>query len=168
MAATAVLAEGTITVTKLVQRAGVGRSTFYEFFDGPEHVLAQLEQRLLRTLEKVLELGLADARTPLERVRAISRRWLSELEAHPVEARWMLSRRNGASLVSPAGELLKRALERCLEAARAEAGWASATDDLNLLAATAAVEAISLRHLSERIVVDAARVLAELIVKLLR
>ena len=55
LAAAEVLAQGPLTVARIVERAGVGRSTFYEFFDGPEHVLDCLQQRVLRAIETALE-----------------------------------------------------------------------------------------------------------------
>src|SRR5687767_7834001 len=93
-----VMSDGPLTVARIVQRAGVGRSTFYEFFDSPEHLLEQLEQRLLRHLEAALDAGIAEARTPLERLRAIARSWIAELEERSLEARVVMGR--------PGGELL--------------------------------------------------------------
>jgi AcrR family transcriptional regulator len=169
LAATEVLADGPATVARIVERARVGRSTFYEFFDSPEHVLAHLEQRALRGLESAIEAAFYEARTPLERVRAIARTWLTELEARPVEARVALTRRNGNDLLSPASTVLHRALERCVQAARRDGmGWMNAADDVSLLAATAAVEALSRRHLAGPALGDAPRTLSELITKLLR
>ena len=163
-----VLGSGPLTVARIVERAGVGRSTFYEFFDGPEHLVAQLEQRALRRLESELQATFTEARTPLERVRAIARRWLAALEAEPVDARVALGKRSDAGLLSAAGELLHRTLAQCVEAARIEGFWFKSTDEVSVLAAAAAVEAVSRRHLSVAPLRDAARVLAELIVKLLR
>jgi len=169
LAAAEVLAHGPATVARIVERAGVGRSTFYEFFDSPEHLLEHLEQRTLRTLEAELERAFADARTPLERVRAIARSWWAEVEARPVEARVALTRRLSSELLSPAGKLLYQVLERCAQAARQDGvGWFAAADEVSLLAAAAAVEAISRRHLAGRPLQDAQRTLAELIAKLLR
>jgi AcrR family transcriptional regulator len=169
LAAAEVLLQGPATVARIVERAGVGRSTFYEFFDSPEHVLEHLEQRALRALEAALESALEEARTPLERVRAIARSWFVELEARPVEARVALTRRLGSELLSPAGKLLHEVLERCVQAARQDGvGWFTAADEISLLAAAAATEAISRRHLAGRPVRDAQRALAELIAKLLR
>jgi AcrR family transcriptional regulator len=51
LAAAEVLADGPVTVARIVERARVGRSTFYEFFDSPEHALDHLQQRALRSLE---------------------------------------------------------------------------------------------------------------------
>ena len=50
-----VLSDGPLTVARIVERAGVGRSTFYEFFDSPDHLLQKLEQRLLSSLEGALD-----------------------------------------------------------------------------------------------------------------
>jgi AcrR family transcriptional regulator len=169
LAAAEVVAQGTPTVARIVERAGVGRSTFYEFFDSPEHLLEHLEQRALRVLEAELKLALQDARTPVERMRAIARRWVSELDTHPVEARVSLTRRAGSELLSPAGKLLHQVLERCVQAARHD-GMSSfaAADDVSLLAAAAAVEALSRRHLAGSPIRDAPKTLADLIAKLLR
>ena len=169
LAAAEVVAEGPATVARIVERAGVGRSTFYEFFDSPEHALDHLQQRAVRGLESALEAAFDEARTPLERIRAIARAWLMELEARPVEARVALTRRAGNELLSPATTVLHRALERCVQAARRDGmGWMNATDDVSLLAATAAVEALSRRHLTGQALRDAPRTLSELITKLLR
>jgi AcrR family transcriptional regulator len=163
-----VLGEGPLTVARIVQRAGVGRSTFYEFFDSPEHLLEQLEQRLLRSLESALEAGLAEARTPLERLRSIARSWLSALEERALEARVALTRRPGRELLSPAGELLHQILTRSIQAARQELGGSKTSDDISVLAAAAAAEAISRRHLTLTPIREAPRVLADVMIKLLR
>jgi AcrR family transcriptional regulator len=169
LATAEVLGQGSATVARIVERAGVGRSTFYEFFDSPEHVLEHLEQRVLRGIEAALTSALAEAHTPLERVRAITRSWLLELEARPIEALVALRGRAANELLSPAGRLLHRVLERLTQAARLDGvGWFGAADDVSLLAAAAAVEALSRRHLGGKPLRDAQRTLAELMTKLLR
>jgi AcrR family transcriptional regulator len=168
LAASEVFSAGEVTVARIVERAGVGRSTFYEFFDSPEHLLEHLEQRSLRALELALDAAHEEARTPLERLRAITRTWLAELDARPMEARVALTRRANDDLLSHAGRLLHQSLDRCVRAARADGlGWFNA-DDVSLLAATAAVEVLSRRQLTGRPIRDAQRVLVELITKLLR
>jgi AcrR family transcriptional regulator len=162
-----VLSDGPLTVARIVQRAGVGRSTFYEFFDSPEHLLQQLEQRLLRSLEGALHAAFGDARTPLERVRAITRAWTHVIEERPLEARVALSKRPGTDLLSGAGELFHQTLQRCVQATRADLGWFKTTDEVSVLAAAAAVETISRHHLVQQ-VREAPRVLADVIIKLLR
>lgn len=169
VAAAEVLARGPATVARIVEHAGVGKSTFYEFFDSPEHLFEHLEQRTLRPLEAALAGALDEARTPLERVRAIARGWCVELDARPIEAQVALTRRSASELLSPASKLLHRALERCVEAARRDGmAWFARADDVSLLAAAAAVEAISRRHLAGPTMHDAQRTLVELISKLLR
>lgn len=150
LATAEVLERGPATVARIVEHAGVGRSTFYEFFDSPEHVLEHLQQRVLRALEVALEHAFAEARTPLERVRAITRAWLSELEARPAEARVALRAQPDGALLSPAGKLLHQMFERTAQAARQSAvGWFNAADEMSVLAATAAVEVLSRRHLGQ-------------------
>jgi AcrR family transcriptional regulator len=169
LAAADVLTQGPATVARIVERAGVGRSTFYEFFDSPEHLFEHLEQRALRGLDTALDVAFSEARTPLERVRAITRAWLAELETRPAEARVVLTRRIGGDLLSPAAKRLHRALERCVQAAR-QAGMVgfNSADDVSLLAAAAGVEAVCRRHLTGQPVRDAQRTLAELVSRLLR
>ena len=169
LAAAEVQSSGAVTVARIVERAGVGRSTFYEFFDSLEHLLEHLEQRALRALQSALDAAFDEARTPLERVRAIARAWVCELQARPGEARVALTKRFAGELLSPASKLLHQALERCVRAARLDGmGWFNAADEVGLLAAAAAVEAVTRRHLAGQPLRDPQRTLAELITKLLR
>lgn len=169
LAAAEVSALGAPTVARIVEHAGVGRSTFYEFFDSPEHLLELLEQRVERGMEAALQSAVADARTPLERVRAITRRFVAEAEANRVEALFALSHRLGSPALSPAGAPLHRALERMADAARADAvGWFRATDAPSLLGAAAAVEALARQHLTGAPIRDVAKVMSDLVIKLLR
>jgi AcrR family transcriptional regulator len=164
-----ILLEGGVTLARIVERAGVGRSTFYEFFDSPEHVVALLVQRNLSSLEQVLEAAFNGAHTPLERLRALLRSWLSELEARPLEARVLLTRRDERELLSSAGKALHAALERTAHAARRDGVSVLGNgDELMLLAAAAGVEAVTLRHLLGPPLNDAPRALTELVLKLLR
>lgn len=166
-AAAQVSSEGALTVARIVQRAGVGRSTFYEFFDSPEHLLQQLELRALKQIELELEAAFTDARTPLERVRALARRFIAALESEPEGARVVLGTLTKSGKLSAAGELIQRALERSVATARAEGFWFKSTDEVSLLAAAAAAEAIARRHLLAPLR-DAPRAMVEVIVKLLR
>jgi AcrR family transcriptional regulator len=152
LAASEALSQGRLTVARIAARAGVGRSTFYEFFDSPDHLLEQLQLRTLRALEVRLAGAVTAARTPLERVRAITRAWLDELETRPIEARVALTPRTNGELLSPAVGV----------------GWLSATDEPSLLAAAAAVEVVTRKHLAGPEVVNAQRVLTDLVAKLLR
>jgi len=164
-----ILLESDVTLARVIERAGVGRSTFYEFFDTPEHAITHLEQRAMRALEQALSAAFSGSHTPLERLRAIARGWLRELEARPLEGRVVLARRVHLDALSPAGRALFVVLERTAQDAR-RSGVASldAADDVTVLAAAGAVEALTRRHLSGQPLRDGARTLTELIVKLLR
>jgi AcrR family transcriptional regulator len=163
------LSEGQATVARIAERAGVGRSTFYEFFDSPEHVLTHLIERVEGTLKAALGAAQMSARTPLERLRAIARAWLGELEARPLAAKVALTRRAPAELLSPAGVILLQSLTECAELSRLHGmAWSSTADDASLLAAAAAVEALSRRHLSGPALPDALRALSEVLTRLLR
>lgn len=156
-------------MSSIVARAGVGRSTFYEFFDSPEHLFEHLEQRALRSLEGALERGFAEARTPLERVRSAVRAWVTEIELHPHEARMLLARRGHSDALSVAGKVFFRLLARIAEAAQLDGvAWFKASDEVALVAATGALEAVSSRHLLGERLPDAKRAFAEAITKLVR
>jgi hypothetical protein len=102
-------------------------------------------------------------------VRAVTRAWLDVIEAQRSEAVVALSRRVGSELLSPAAQTLLTTLGRIAQAARADgAGWLGAGDDVGLLAAAAAVEALSRRHLLSTPLRDAQRTLSDTISKLLR
>jgi AcrR family transcriptional regulator len=164
-----IMLEGNLTVARIVERAGVGRSTFYEFFDTPEHVLAHLEQRVLSVVEQALGAAFASSHTPLERLRAIVRAWLLSLDARPLDARVVLARRGERELLSAAGKALHAALERTAAAARSErVAVLAASDELTLLAAAASAEVVARHHLQARTLRDPVRALTELVSKLLR
>jgi AcrR family transcriptional regulator len=164
-----VLAEGPATVARIAERAGVGRSTFYEFFDSPEHVQSHLVERVQGALRTGLATALQSARTPLERFRALARAWLSELEARPLEAKVALTPRASSDLLSPAGVILLGALRDGAELARQHGmSWTSSSDDASLLAAAAAVATVTRQHLTGPALVEAPRALSEILTRLLR
>jgi AcrR family transcriptional regulator len=164
-----ILLEGNVTLARIVERAGVGRSTFYEFFDSPEHLVAHLEQRRRQSLEQALTHAFGGAHTPLERLRAIVRSFVAELEAHPLEGRVLLTRRREPALLSLAGQALHHALEQTALAARRDGvSPLAGSDDLLLLAAAASIEALTHRHLVGPALREAPRVLTDVALKLLR
>jgi AcrR family transcriptional regulator len=167
-AATDVALHGPLTVVKVAARAGVGRATFYEFFDGPEHVLGEVEQRFVRALDEACRAESVRARTPVERVRALSRGWFLALATRKAEATVTFCCRPRAAPITPAGELFKGWLERLGDSARRDVGWSKANDSVNVLAAVAAAEALARSALTEGEAPDTARVLSELILRLLR
>jgi len=164
-----IMLEGELTVARIVARAGVGRSTFYEFFDTPEHAIAYVEQRALAALQRALTAAFAASHTPLERVRSITRVWLGALEAQPLDGRVVLARRNERELLSRAAKELYASLEQITFAARSDGvSVLGASDEVTLLTAAASAEALARRHLQAPPLRDASRVLTDLVLKLLR
>lgn len=163
-----VFLQGKTSVARVIEHAGVGRSTFYEFFDSPEHVLAHLEQRALRALQGALEQQLREARTPLERVRALVRAWLTWAEADPLDARVLLARRGPREILSAAGKLLHQALERSVHAAQLDRIGGFSVSQLAAFSGAAVVEVLTRLHLESERIEDAPRVIADAVTKLLR
>ncbi len=60
-----------LSVANVVEQAGIGRNTFYEYFDDLEHGLAAIDARVRGALNARIESALRLARTPLERMRAL-------------------------------------------------------------------------------------------------
>lgn len=157
MAATALAAAegGTATVARVVKLAGTSRNTFYEYFDDAEHALAAAEERSRARLEHALGHALGEARTPVERLRALARAWVAWGLGEPAEARWCLSKPEGA--LGAAGQVLERALTRALAASRAAGVQATEHDSLRVIATAAAGEALLRRVLSAAQSSDAER-----------
>lgn len=168
LAAAEVLSEGELSVARIAARAGVGRSTFYEFFDSPAHLLQQIERRLARALEAPLNEALAAERPPRERARSLTLVWLHHLQARPLEARVALTPRSRSDVLSPLGRVLHSALARHAAAERDQhEGGRSATDEARWLAAASAVESVTRRHLAGPALPQAASALTEILTRLL-
>lgn len=132
-----------VTVASISSRARVSRSSFYEFFDDPEHLLQHLEQRVVRALEGAFVKAVV-ATTPDEPWVGLLRAWLEQLEARPLEARVALTPRSTRELCSPAGEALRDALGATF---LAPPGSAPDARYLRVLAVAAAVEMLTRQHL---------------------
>jgi AcrR family transcriptional regulator len=72
-----------LTVGAIVARAGVGRNTFYEYFDDVGHALRVLKQRAVRELASAVEESLRGTRAPLERLRAATQGWVQAIAREP-------------------------------------------------------------------------------------
>jgi AcrR family transcriptional regulator len=73
-----------LSVASVVEAAGIGRNTFYEYFDDLEHALLAINQRVLSEFAARVSAALQKARTPLERIRALARAWAENLLENPV------------------------------------------------------------------------------------
>jgi len=159
-----------LSVATVVARAGMGRSTFYEYFDDIAHALAEVSARAQRDFLARAELELALVLTPLERVRALARAWASELLENPHVMRIGLAAsaptRDVAQL-SSVGRTLVELLEREAPARAALPGLA---DPLRLVAVAAVSDVLGRSYLAqpETPPVPIQRVLSELFLRLLR
>lgn len=79
-----------LTVASVVKLAGIGRNTFYEYFDDIEHALVAIRSRALREFSARSASALQAARTPLERIRALARAWAESLLENPTLIRLAL------------------------------------------------------------------------------
>src|SRR5882724_7581316 len=82
--------EKELSIANVVELAGIGRNTFYEYFDDVEHALTMIKTRALRELVTRLESSVQAARTPLERIRALARAWAENLFVDPPLAKLAL------------------------------------------------------------------------------
>src|SRR5688572_25223966 len=117
--ALAVAHEASPSVASIVRRAGVGRNTFYEYFDDVPHARTAAETAVLRRLEQVIADAERTARTPVERWRALARAWLSFADEEASAMMLVLAIDvRAARAMSSGAALLEAALERSLETLR--------------------------------------------------
>jgi AcrR family transcriptional regulator len=163
-------ADRELSIANVCELAGIGRNTFYEYFDDVDHALAVIKARALRELSVGLESRLQSARTPLERIRALARAWAEVLFANPPLVRIALraqSETADAIQLSALGRHLVRVLDAQLEARSALPGLAEPT---KLGAVGAVFDSVSRAHLGARAssVEELQATLADLALRLLR
>jgi AcrR family transcriptional regulator len=122
----------------VVERAGTGRNTFYEYFDDVEHALSAVRARVVARLAAALAAALSTARTPVERLRVVSRAFIESLSQDPYEAAVGLWRERETDALSPIGRTLSASYANAMRSTRA----LSADDELRVLSVSAAAEAI--------------------------
>lgn len=158
-----------LSVASVVEHAGIGRNTFYEYFDDVAHALTMIDSRARRELNARVESALRLARTPLERVRALARAWAESLTDTSALARIALRAQpvaNQTAQLSVLGLDLVSVLEAEVESRSALPGL---SDRLRIIAVAAAFDALSRVHLAEQPAPDELpRILADLALRLLR
>ncbi len=162
-------AGGELSVARVVEHAGIGRNTFYEYFDNVEHAVTAINARARRELDARSDAALRAARTPLERVRALARAWAESVAASPALTSIALraqSAERDATELSVLGRSLATMLENETEARSALPGVA---DRLRTTAVAAVFDAVTRAELARAPVAsDLARTLADLALRLLR
>lgn len=154
----------------MVELAGIGRNTFYEYFDDLEHALLAIKGRTLRDFAARAEAALLVARTPLERIRALARVWSENLLENPAQVRLALRAQSelvDATQLSALGQHLAGVLSAELEARSALPGLA---EPLRVAVVAALFDAVGRAHLNVRTMSgeELQRVLADWSLRVLR
>jgi AcrR family transcriptional regulator len=141
------------SVASIVRRAGVGRNTFYEYFDDVEHAADAAKVTVLRRLEQVLREAESVARTPVERWRSLARAWLSfaENESGAMLLVLTIDARSSAG-VSSGATVLEAALGRSLETLRSAGVTSPPAGPDRVLAVAAVGEAFARAVARENVV----------------
>lgn len=162
--------ERELSVANVVEAAGIGRNTFYEYFDDVEHALRAINSRVLSDFAARVNSALEGARTPLERIRALARVWAENLLENA--AYMKLALRAQAELVEPTqlsvlGQHLASVLTAELESRSTLPGLA---EPLRVVAVAALFDAVSRAHFGVRTFSgeELQRVLADWSLRLLR
>jgi len=144
LAATAltVAREASPSVSSIVRRAGVGRNTFYEYFDDVRHATEAAEAAVVRRIEQLLQEAEATARTPVERWRSLAHTWLSFAEDEPGAMLLAIGAR-GLGGVSKGAAALEAALVRSLETLRSAGVTSPPASPERMLAVAAVGEAFA-------------------------
>lgn len=104
-----------LTVGDVVKAAGVGRNTFYEYFDGLEHALQFAAQARVKVIRARLESDMALARTLIGKLRALSKGWFEEA-AHDPASVGLLLRPGQPATLSIGATLFASMVDAALEA----------------------------------------------------
>lgn len=72
-----------LTLSDIVLRAGVGRNTFYEHFEDVDAAIRVAAAEGIEGTTRAIEQAVADARTPIERLRKTARAWLESALGRP-------------------------------------------------------------------------------------
>ncbi|HYQ44338.1 MAG TPA: TetR/AcrR family transcriptional regulator [Polyangiaceae bacterium] len=163
-------AGGELSVASVVEAAGIGRNTFYEYFDDLEHALLAIKRSALHDFSASVAIALQVARTPLERVRALSRAWAENLLENPARAKLAL-RAQAESLAPTQLSVLAQHLAKVLDAEHeARSALPGLAEPLRVAVVAALFDTVSRAHFNTRALTseELQRVLADWSMRLLR
>jgi len=139
-----------LSVASVVQLAGIGRNTFYEYFDDLEHALATIKGRALREFAPRVAAAMEAAGTPLERIRSLARVWAHNLLDNRAQVKLALRAQaelTEATQLSVLGQHIAGVLNAELEARSALPGLA---EPLRVGVVAALFDTVSRAHLNVR------------------
>jgi AcrR family transcriptional regulator len=129
------------SVAHVIEIAGVGRGTFYEYFDDVENARVAAVSAMQRRMEHALRAAEARSRTPVERFRALAMEWLSLADTEPAGTLVALRMETSAARVlSPIGVAFEAALMRSQSELMVSGVSRAAADPLRTQAVAAAAE----------------------------
>jgi len=159
-----------LSVASVVEAAGIGRNTFYEYFDDLEHALLAIRNRALNEFSASVVTALEVARTPLERVRALARVWAENLLENPARAKLAL-RAQTEALEPTQLSILAEHVAKVLNAEHAaRSALPGLAEPLRVAVVAALFDAVSRAHLNTRALPgeELQRALADWSLRLLR
>jgi AcrR family transcriptional regulator len=152
-----------VTVSDVVQRAGVGRNTFYVHFDDLPAAFAAAEAEALTKISRALAPAPL-ARTPLERFRHFASEWLSIATTEPELVSLVI---RGDGTLRGCHVELRKVIENALRAIASSARRAGVlgrpADPNRLRALTGAFVAFAERAIEENGRIDHDRLAGELV-----
>jgi AcrR family transcriptional regulator len=162
--------EQELSVAGVVELAGIGRNTFYEFFDDLEHASTAVKKRALSDFAARVADATQTARTPLERMRGLTRAWIENLLENPNYVKLALraqEERNESMQLSLLAQHFSSVLNAELEARSALPGLA---EPLRVAVVAALFDAVSRAHLNVKAMTsqELQRVLVDWSLRLLR
>lgn len=133
------------TVDRIVRVAGVGRNTFYRHYRDLDHAIRHARAAASESLWKEASAGLAAAYTPTEKIRAIVHAWIKLAQTDPNTTAVLLHPRatDQPSAPSEASTALSQLLTAALADAHRDALLSAPPEQLRVLAATGALEAVA-------------------------
>ncbi len=170
-AITALIAsERVLNVANVVHVAGIGRNTFYEYFDDIEHALVSIRARALRDFSQRVHAALQNARTSLDGVRALSRAWTEHLLEAPTLAQIALRAQSDAIEPTQLSALAEHVMKVLSSELPIRDGLPGTNEPLRVRVVAALFDAVGRSHFAVRSQPpeELQRVLSELAVRLLR
>jgi AcrR family transcriptional regulator len=152
-----------ITVSDVVDRAGVGRNTFYVHFDDLRAVFVAAEVEALTKIAEALSPS-PRARTPIERFRQLASAWFSIAATEPRLVSLVI-RGDGTSRGSHTElrKIIENALRPIAASARAAGVFGRPADPNRLRALTGTFVAFAERIVEENRPIDRDRLVEELV-----
>jgi hypothetical protein len=148
--ATVLASDRELSVSNIVSQGGVGRNTFYEYFDDLEHALRGIDRLALGVVGRAIGRSLMSATTPLDQLDAVSEGWTVAIEARPRLARIALRccpAHRKYSQVSTLGRYVADTLFRFRKESETYSALPGIGDDLRVLAVAGVYDALSRIHL---------------------